>query len=350
MSGPSWFLVAGRLSSLLRQPMARAIAVAAVLTLVLAVTVLAVWTVDPGTGGDDDLARSAPAVAASDDPDGPTPTPRVIAIRPTSPPAEATQPATTEDAEDAESSGDVGRAEDDPADEATAPPEDAADPNIAPAPTEAAPTPTPTPRPEPTATPEPTAPATPEPLYVAENADDLAAWATGSWSVSNNQATYDPPSELPQPWTVLPYRPEGGAYAIEAEIRVRELLAGFYCQSFGIMTEVGGSPLGAGVIYPCTQPPSRAHIVDLTNAVSGGYNAAPELTAEPFDPGDGWLTYRLEVRGSDLRLLIDDDEVIEATAATAGSGGTEAEIGLWSQGVRLDVRRVEVLALEPAVD
>jgi hypothetical protein len=45
--------------------------------------------------------------------------------------------------------------------------------------------------------------------------------------------------------------------------------------------------------------------------------------------------------------LVDGDEVATATLTAAGADGG-AEIGIWSQGVRLGLRRVAVLPLDSA--
>lgn len=365
MTDASWSRLARQFSVVLRQPMGRAVAVAAVLALVLALAVLVVWSVNPGTG-DDPTTLSAALRSPSVGPGGSVPTPRVVATRPprtataaASAQTPASAPTQTEATAVPTADGPtvVVRAPTaDPAGPADAigaaavptPAEGADAPAIAPRPPSAAPPPAPTrtPQPEPTSPPEPTVPPTPEPLYAAEDAADLAAWASGSWSTAEDQLVYEVATNDAQPWIVGPYQPDDDAYAVEAEVRVRSTDPSVQCQTFGLVTDTAGAAQGAGVIFPCQGEPVRARLADVS-AWTGGYFLAPELAAKAFDPGEEWHTYRLEVDGRERRLLIDGDEMAVGTVPTVAAGAP-TEIGLWSQGVGLGVRRVAVLPLDAA--
>jgi hypothetical protein len=73
------------------------------------------------------------------------------------------------------------------------------------------------------------------------------------------------------------------------------------------------------------------------------------LAEEAFDPGDDWHTYRFELRGDELQLLIDGADIVSGSLDTpidVASG--DAQAGLWAQGVQLEVRKVSVHSLPSA--
>lgn len=55
-----------------------------------------------------------------------------------------------------------------------------------------------------------------------------------------------------------------------------------------------------------------------------------------------WHTYRLEVQGNSIRVLLDGTVVIETSDNRYLSPG---QVGLWSQGTQVNVRRFSVIAL-----
>lgn len=324
------------------QPTILAFLVALGVTLLLALLVLGPWASGDGAEPDADATRLA-AVAAS--PGGPTPTPRAIRTAGRPPASLVSSP----------------NARRPPAGDSTKPDATAAPPAIAPraavendretnsvavgAPraTEPPSSPTPTEPPaEPTAPPKPTATPEPEPIFEAASVPQLTGLAGGSWTIADGQLLSAGPQNA-EPWLVIPETPPSDNYALEAEIRVRELVPGVCAQSFGL---VAGNPaqsvFGGGIFYPCQQP-TRARLTDVTNAADG-YNGDVELAAEPFTLAPGSHTLRLEVRGEEVRLLIDGKTVTEATVQRR-PGGSSEQVGIWSQGVRLAVRRVAIFEL-----
>lgn len=203
----------------------------------------------------------------------------------------------------------------------------------APSPTAAAtPNPTRTPRPRRTAT------ATAAPLYAAVGTD-LASWSGPDWAYGEGVLANDGGGVTGQPWLAAPYQVPRAAYAVEADIRVVGLAAGKCEQSFGVVAGGGaGVVWGGGVIFACDGV-ARARITDVTDWTDG-YNQDRLLAATAFDPGQGWHAYRLEVDGNRLRLVIDGRPVLAATDDAAATGDGPGQVGLWSQGVRLEVRRV----------
>ena len=213
------------------------------------------------------------------------------------------------------------------------------------------------PTPEPTATLVPTPAATATvaltptaaPLYRAGPGDGLAAWSLlPSWAVVDGLLANDGTGVDAQPWLVAPYAPDGSAYAVEAEIRVEGMAAGKCGQSFGVVAGgSGGVVWGGGVQWWCDGAGPHARITDVS-VWPDGYDHDRELAAAAYDPGPAWRTYRLEVRGAAVRLLVDGAPVLEATAPAVAAGGSPAgagQIGLWSQGVQVTVRSVAVLPL-----
>ena len=308
-----------RIEPALRRPMVVALLVAGAVAGVLGLAVLAVWTEVPGgspapaprlpaalatptatdkTGDAGGLSASAP---------GPTPTPRVVAPRRSSPPPVAIATTTQ-----------------------TEPPPTATVKPIAPPPTATA-----------TAAPSPTA----APDYEAAGGDALGALAGRSWAIVEDQLVNEGASEVAEPWVTVPERARGSAYAVEAEIRVRGLAEGVCDQNFGIVAgPEGGVVWGGGVLYGCDGE-ARARLTDVSDWTDG-YDRDRPLAAKMFEPDRGWHTYRLEVRGNQLRLLIDGQPVLEATDAAAGSGGDRgAQVGVWSQGARIAVRRIAIYRL-----
>ena len=205
------------------------------------------------------------------------------------------------------------------------------------------PTVEPTPKPTRTPKPTPTVEAT-EPALFVSTGGDLAEWSGPNWFYSNGVLVNDGQGIVSHPWLEAPFAPPDGDYALEAEIRVIGV-SGRHCeQSFGVVA--GGERdvvWGGGVIFACDKV-RRARLTDVTNW-SAGYNRHRVLDATEFEPGGEWHTYRLEVNGAQVRLLIDGELVLEEEDDEAADDGAAGEVGVWSHGVQLEVRWVAVFAL-----
>jgi hypothetical protein len=180
----------------------------------------------------------------------------------------------------------------------------------------------------------------------AESRADFAALAAGSWSSSGDMLDIDGANATSEPWLKVASVPSPD-FAIEAEMRVTMVLDSVCDQSFGV---VGGSPgasqvYGGGILYPCDGKGDLARLTNVTNW-EDGYNADAALSENQFDPGEEWHTYRLELRGNRLRLIIDGVGIVTGKLETPiDPGATDAEAGIWSQGVGLEVRRIAVFPL-----
>src|SRR5215213_4536137 len=221
---------------------------------------------------------------------------------------------------------------------------------------------------EETAEPSPTVVATPKPLAVSTESEttpagdggddvifeapgrnDLEPLASGSWSASADALVNQGKSAVAEPWLVISAVPST-AFAVEAEMRVNGLLDSVCDQSFGLTAGVPGAArvYGGGLIFPCAADTARARLTDVS-VWEDGYNADPVLGEKAFDPGDDWHTYRFELRGDELRLLIDGADVVSGTLETPiDPASADAQAGLWAQGVQLEVRKVSVQSLPPA--
>jgi hypothetical protein len=186
-------------------------------------------------------------------------------------------------------------------------------------------------------------------VFEAPGRNELETLASGSWSATADALVNPGSSAVAEPWLVLSAVPSAD-FAVEAEIRVTGRLESVCDQSFGL---VAGSPgadqvFGGGLIFPCASDTPRARLTDVS-VWENGYNADPVLAEETFDPGSEWHTYRFELRGDDVRLLVDGADVVSGTVgAPVDASSGDAQAGLWAQGVQLKVRRVSVQVLPPA--
>jgi hypothetical protein len=178
-------------------------------------------------------------------------------------------------------------------------------------------------------------------LYAA-SAGDFRKLAAESWQATADGLENPGDQATAARWLTLANAP-GPGFVVEAEMRVTSTLAEVCDQSFGI---AGGSPkgkqvFGGGVIFACGGEP-LARITDVLDW-ENGYNADEVLAAAPFAPGDEWRTYRFELDGTTLRLSIDGKLVAE-TALDPGINpeSRDLEVGLWSQGVGVQVREITV--------
>ena len=216
--------------------------------------------------------------------------------------------------------------------------------------------------------PNPTVVATPEPpamttetettpaggdaddvVFEAPGPNDLEPLAAGSWTASTHALVNEGSTAVAEPWLVISAVPSG-AFAVEAEIRVNGLLDSVCDQSFGLTAGVPDADqmFGGGLIFPCTSDTARARLTDVS-VWEDGYNADPVLEEKDFDPGDDWHTYRFELRGDELRLLIDGADVVTGTLESpVDPASADAQAGLWAQGVQLEVRKVSVQSIPPA--
>jgi hypothetical protein len=184
------------------------------------------------------------------------------------------------------------------------------------------------------------------PILESPEKTPFARLAGGSWQDEGKRLVNPGDSATAERWLTLATVPQT-SFAIEAEIHVDGLLQSVCDQSFGLAggSAAAGPMMGGGILYPCGDDAPRARLTDVF-VWQDGYNADPIVTEKDFDPGDGWHTYRLEVRGDRMRLLVDGVAIVSGKAKTVPDpAATDVEAGLWSQGVGVEVRRLTVLPL-----
>lgn len=179
-------------------------------------------------------------------------------------------------------------------------------------------------------------------ILFASTAGDFRKLADAPWLATRDGLENSGDQAVAARWLTLATAP-GPGFVVEAEMRVTSTLASVCDQSFGITggSAIGKQVFGAGVIFPCDGD-SQARITDALDW-EDGYNADTVLDESPFSPGEDWRTYRFELDGTTLKLSIDGKQ-IATTELDPGINpdAKDLEVGLWSQGVGVQVREVTV--------
>lgn len=143
---------------------------------------------------------------------------------------------------------------------------------------------------------------------------------------------------------VAPHEPPGPDYAVEAEIQLVRF------PNFGWMSYassgviVRGDDTGAYAVGFCGETPVVVGDCGPNDKGLGVFvDGAP--IGEVADPGAstdrGWHTYRIEVDGNEITLLLDGADVQHEVSNRFLTG---TRVGLWSSGAELDVRAFRVLS------
>jgi hypothetical protein len=179
-------------------------------------------------------------------------------------------------------------------------------------------------------------------ILYATTTGDFKKLADASWRATSDGLENSGEQAVAARWLTLADAP-GPGFVVEAEMRVTSTLPSVCDQSFGITggSEKGKQVFGAGVIFPCDDD-SQARITDALDW-EDGYNADSVLDASPFAPGEDWRTYRFELDGTTLRLSIDGKQVAQTDLDPGiNPDADDLEVGLWSQGVGVQVREITV--------
>jgi len=150
---------------------------------------------------------------------------------------------------------------------------------------------------------------------------------------------------------LAPYNPGANGvadYAVQAEIQlVRYSDDGAYTalDSFGLLvrspSDGGGYQLGicaSSGLASCGKYDHEANLATGSQIPSN--NPLQEVA---FRPGYGnWHTYRMEVKGNTIKVLIDGGVVFQTTDNTYLDGG---QVGLWSDRCQVSVRQFTITAL-----
>jgi hypothetical protein len=179
-------------------------------------------------------------------------------------------------------------------------------------------------------------------ILYATTMGDFKKLANASWRATRDGLENSGDQAVAARWLTLAEAP-GPGFVVEAEMRVTSTLPSVCDQSFGITggSTTGRQVFGAGVIFPCDGD-SQARITDVLDW-EDGYNADSVLDESPFAPGEEWRTYRFELDGTTLRLAIDGEQVAKTDLDPGiNPAADDLEVGLWSQGVGVQVREITV--------
>ena len=174
----------------------------------------------------------------------------------------------------------------------------------------------------------------------------FSALASGSWSATDDLLSSDGAGGIAEPWLPLAAVPSP-AFAVEADVRLGGLIDNVCGQSFGL---TAGSPsanqwYGGGVHFPCENAPREARLTDVS-VWQDGYNGDPAFAQALYDPGDDWHTYRFELRGDHVRLIVDGIGIADGMlAAPIDPATTDGQAGIWTQGAAIEIRRIAVYTL-----
>jgi hypothetical protein len=190
--------------------------------------------------------------------------------------------------------------------------------------------PTPSPTLVPTATPRPG-----DVLYKADWSDGMNGWAgTPDWKHIPDMLISDG-----SVWIGMitpPYQPETQDYAIEAQIQLLNPVCGNTYQGFGLIARAEDEQRAIIGGINCHEA--------AIASVNFGSSTSPFSTIafQPFDPGKEWHTYRLEVKGNTIRLLVDGALLLEEVDNAIF---TNDKVGLFSGSAQINVRNFKVIQL-----
>jgi hypothetical protein len=186
-------------------------------------------------------------------------------------------------------------------------------------------------------------------LYRTSFRSDMSRWTAGGgkWTLQGGMLTY---SGVAGSVVLAPYSAPRTHYAVEAVIK---LVAwrdtglsesnGFglllrargpvdpTAATAGLMAGVGRGFLGCDGLY--SQPSIATADTDLS---------ALKQTSDRFRPGRAWHTYRVEVQGNTIKLLIDGHS--RETVVTKQYAGA-TRVGLFSLGSQLQVKSFSIMQL-----
>jgi hypothetical protein len=185
------------------------------------------------------------------------------------------------------------------------------------------------------ATPWPThTPGPPPPpgtlLYLADWSDPTKQWAPApGWSVVEGVFVFNPRATNALPTVFAPFEPTTILnYVVEAEIQAVDPS----CPQFGIILR---TEYIAGIGGFCS-----GHTAAL-GTTHGGSGVHADLGSKPFRPEREWRSYRAEVFGNTLKLLIDGTLMLDAPDNRYLSGG---KVGILARS-QVGVRSFKVIAL-----
>src|SRR5205823_6663041 len=157
-------------------------------------------------------------------------------------------------------------------------------------------------------------------------------WTLSShWSALNGVLINDGNDSYTN-WLAAPCQPSTKDYAVESEMKIDQ-----GCNAHGVVARAVGPNNYAAGAY-CLGGDVEIWL--------WGNNASThqDLAHHNFSIGTAWHTYRLEVKGNELKLLIDGTVMCDIIDDTILSGA--GQVGFWSQSEQLEVRSFKIIALQ----
>jgi hypothetical protein len=141
--------------------------------------------------------------------------------------------------------------------------------------------------------------------------------------------------------TIKPYTEN---YAVRANIQVVRLNSACYRPSFGL--DLRSDPMGSydlGVYANTDLTYANAFIKDVSwNGDDCAYGPDTNLSSNSVTLDTSWHTYRVEVKGNDLKLYIDGNIAVETTDNLHLHGNY---VGIFSDNAVINVKNLSVTAL-----
>jgi Domain of Unknown Function (DUF1080) len=203
-----------------------------------------------------------------------------------------------------------------------------------------------------TTTSQPTRSARPQSgdvLYQEDGSDNWKGWSGSvDWKILNrtliNDGTYDTDSEPPT--ITSPYYIQGTTnYAVEARVRVlRQTTGRQLTPYFGISvrgTSAGNGWQGYWASVIAANSYALGTDLYIQNNVANNFSQSV-LASAPFDPGTDWHTYRVEVNGNDIKVLVDGVLALETQDNQFLTGG---QIGFGTADTELVISSFKIIAL-----
>jgi hypothetical protein len=183
-------------------------------------------------------------------------------------------------------------------------------------------------------------------LYKANWSHGLVGWpGTQGWKVVQGQLETDSSDSA---MLTIPYKLSVSDYAIEIRLQIVQLLSENGAASFTIFAtrEPGkdGYQAGASNLVESVTRPFGNH--SQSHVFLDPFSDAAVNTGLPvaYFPGSGWHTYRVEVKGNNVRLL-DDGVQIGIASSQQTDNLSNGPLGLSSEKVILLVSGIRILTL-----
>lgn len=180
----------------------------------------------------------------------------------------------------------------------------------------------------------PTPVPTPVPAYLANTTGGFTAWnGPGDWEYQNGALVNNGFNRIQGAWIAAPFQPRTASYAVEADIQVTSTTCSDDNddrRNFGIIVRADSDDDGYWAGVDC------ANTAGISN---GSSFCCDKIAQQGLHTDTSRHTYRVEVDGTIIRLLIDGRLVLETRHSAHGTAG---EIGLWSYGVRVQVHSFKV--------